>query len=218
VIRSYVLGFIVWLLYKTISLTWRVTLEEPADLKQKLEKKIPVLFAHWHGDEIVLISLVSRYKIATITSTSKDGSMMDVILRLLGGSTSRGSSTRGAVMALKGLIRLVRQGRNSSFAVDGPKGPLHQVKPGIFEVSRMLSPDGGAIYAAGVSADHAWHFPKSWNKTYFPKPFARVHIQWTKFSEGMSKESDPRSQELLNGLADALRQGQAEARKKIDLS
>lgn len=217
-IRSYVLGFIAWLLYKIICLTWRVRLEEPADLKKKLEDKVPVLFAHWHGDEIVLISLVSRYRIATITSTSKDGSMMDVTLRLLGGSTSRGSSTRGAVMALKGLIRLVRQGRNSSFAVDGPKGPLHQVKPGIFEVSRMLYPDGGSIYAAGVTADRAWHFPKSWNKTYFPKPFARVYVQWTKFSDGVSKDQDPRSPELLSGLGDALRQGQSEARKKIDLS
>jgi hypothetical protein len=211
--RKYILGFIVWLFFKTLSLTWRVTIEEPETMKNSLRNREPLIFAHWHGDEVALIYLIKRYRIATIASTSKDGEMMNTVIRLLGGVTTRGSSTRGAVNALKGLVRLVRdEKRNSSFAVDGPKGPIHQVKPGVFEVSRLMN---SPIYAVGVGCSRKWVFEKSWNKAYLPKPFARIHMQWLGPVGPITREQDPRSPELSQGLADALRNAQIAALKKI---
>ena len=211
--RKYILGFIVWLFFKTLSLTWRVTVDEPETMQSSLRNREPLIFAHWHGDEVALIYLIKRYRIATIASTSKDGEMMNTLIRLLGGVTTRGSSTRGAVNALKGLVRLVRdEKRNSSFAVDGPKGPIHQVKPGVFEVSRLM---GSPIYAVGVSCSRKWVFEKSWNKAYLPKPFARIHMQWLGPVGPITREQDPRSPELSQTLADALRNAQIAALKKI---
>lgn len=211
--RKYILGFLVWFFFKTLSLTWSVTVEEPDSMKKSLQNREPLIFAHWHGDEVALIYLVGRYRIATITSTSKDGEIMNTVLRLLGGVTSRGSSTRGAINALKGLVRLVRdQKRNSSFAVDGPKGPLHQVKPGVFELSRlMVSP----IYAIGVHCDRAWIFEKAWNRAYLPKPFAKIYMRWEGPIGPITKNLDPRSPEIAQRLEDALRYAQSEALKKI---
>ena len=211
--RKYILGFIVWLFFKALSLTWRVTVEEPDSMIGSLKNHEPLILAHWHGDEVALIYLVRRYRIATITSTSKDGEMMNTVIRLLGGVTSRGSSTRGAITALKGLIRLVRdQERNSSFAVDGPKGPRHQVKPGVFELSRLMN---SPIYAVGVSCDRAWIFHKAWNKAYLPKPFAKIYMRWAGPLGPIGKDLDPRSPELAQRLEDALRSAQSEALKKI---
>lgn len=211
--RRYFLGFVVWLFFKTLSLTWDVTVDEPESMKVSLENHEPLIFAHWHGDEVALIYLVGRYRIATITSTSKDGEMMNTVIRLLGGVTSRGSSTRGAIHALKGLVRLVRdQKRNSSFAVDGPKGPLHQVKPGVFELSRLMN---SPIYAVGVYCDRAWIFEKAWNKAYLPKPFAKIHMHWEGPLGPITKNIDPRSPEIALRLEDALRNSRAKALKKI---
>lgn len=202
---------LVWLLYRAISSTWHVTNDEPELLKKYLAEKTPVIFAHWHGDEILLLSLISRYRIATISSNSIDGDMMSRLIHLVGGKTSRGSSTRGGVGALKGLIRLVRAGYNSSFAVDGPKGPIHVVKPGVFELSRTL---GGSVFACGASCDRAWKFPRSWNQTYFPKPFARVFISWEGPIGPISRESDPRDAALALQLKDALHRSAAASAKK----
>ncbi|RYZ92064.1 MAG: DUF374 domain-containing protein [Proteobacteria bacterium] len=181
-------------------------------MKAALKNKTPFLMAHWHGDEIALLHLTSRYQIATMTSQSKDGQMMDVILRLLGAKTTFGSSTRGGVGGLKGLIRLVRAGSNCSFAVDGPKGPIYKIKPGVFELSRVLH---CPIYYGGVSVDRAFHFPRSWNQTYFPKPFAQITIIWEGPMDAVTKDQDPRDPELALRLESFLHQAKDRAVKFI---
>ena len=200
-IRSYVLGFIAWVFYRLMVMSWRIELHEPEELKQHLKNKTPFLLAHFHGDEAPLLFLASKYKLSTMISTSKDGEIMNIVYSLLGGKASRGSSTRGGVSALKGLIELSRQGRPMNISVDGPKGPLHEVKPGVFELSRILKTE---IFAGSAYADSAWHFPKAWNKAYFPKPFARVVIVWTGPFGPVTKQDDPRSPELAKTLQNQL--------------
>lgn len=210
-IYRYVLPYILWAVYRALSFTWRITIIEPPALQASLAQKHPVILAHWHGDEILLISFISRYRIATLASTSIDGDMMSRLIELLGGATSRGSSTRGGASALRGLIRLVRGGRNSSMAVDGPKGPLHQVKPGVFELSRLLR---AQIYAGGVSCDRAWRFPRSWNKTYFPKPFAKITVVWEGPFGPVASDQDSRDAGLALQLKNALHYSSEVADKK----
>jgi lysophospholipid acyltransferase (LPLAT)-like uncharacterized protein len=181
---------------------------EPPSLTQSLENQTPVVLAHWHGDELALISIVKRYRIATIASQSKDGELMAKVLGWMGAKTSRGSSTRGGVQALKGLLRLIKDGGNCSFAVDGPKGPLHKVKPGVFEISRMIN---GPIYAAGVWCDRAILFPRSWNKTYLPKPFAKIVIYWVGPMAAVARDGDPRNPDLALGLEDLLHSARKQA-------
>ena len=201
-LRKYILPPIIWLIYSVFRFSWRVNLHEPESLKESLKNNSPLIFAHFHGDEIVLLSLVKKYRIATISSQSKDGEIMNSFIHLLGGKTSRGSSTRGAVQALKGLIRLIKdEKRNCSFAVDGPKGPIYKVKPGVFETSRLVH---APIYLAGVYCDRAFHFPKSWNKTYFPKLFAKIDIVWTGPLGPITKDIDPRNPDLAKDVEDQL--------------
>jgi lysophospholipid acyltransferase (LPLAT)-like uncharacterized protein len=199
--RGIILGFLIWVIYKIISSTWRTSVFEHPDLKTCVAEKKSFILAHFHGDELVLLSQIRRYQIATITSTSKDGELMNTAVRLLGGKTSRGSSTRGGASALKGLIHLCKQGHSCSFAVDGPKGPIFQVKPGVFETSRLLK---APIFACGVTVDRAWHFPKSWNKTFLPKPFAKIQIYWQGPALSIDKSIDPRDPELAKALQNQL--------------
>ncbi|HRO66065.1 MAG TPA: lysophospholipid acyltransferase family protein [Pseudobdellovibrionaceae bacterium] len=196
-ISHYFLSALIFIIYKTLRWTWRVELIEPPEMTRLLREKKPFILAHWHGDELSLIHLARRYRIGTIVSTSKDGQLMNQVLIWLGASTSRGSSTRGGVGALKGLIRLVRNGNNCSFAVDGPKGPLHKVKPGVFEVSKSL---GLPVFWVGVASNRAFHFKKSWNQASLPRPFARVKIQWHGPMIPLSAETDPRSADLARTL------------------
>lgn len=122
-------------------------------------------------------------------STSKDGELMARLVRLLGGKTSRGSSTRGGVSALRGILRLVKAGYRPSVAVDGPKGPIHKVKPGIFELAKILQLP---IYPMGISVTDRWSFPRSWNQTYLPKFFSQVVIFFGDPMPPSARDSDPR--------------------------
>jgi lysophospholipid acyltransferase (LPLAT)-like uncharacterized protein len=200
-IRGFFLGILVFCIYSLVRATWRIRIEEAASMKEPLLLKKPLVLAHFHGDEIALLALARRYRCATMISTSKDGEMMRFIFGLMGGKSSRGSSTRGGVSALKGLLGLIRTGRNASIAVDGPKGPLHEIKPGVFELSRLLKSE---IYTGGVYCSSAWHFPKSWNQTYFPKPFAKIIFVWTGPTGPITKSEDPRSSELSSSLQQQL--------------
>lgn len=212
-LKQKILGLIIWVIYRILSFTWKIEVIEPESMVRALRERRTILFAHWHGDELALLYLIGTYRVATIASQSKDGEMMNTVLRLQGATSSRGSSTRGAVGALKGLIRILREEkRNSSFAVDGPKGPIYQVKPGVFEVSRILQAE---IYPAGVSCDRSWRFEKSWNKTFLPKPFAKVRIEWAEALPAVSKDDDPRSLVLKEKLENALHQSRLRAAKNL---
>lgn len=174
---------------------------ESEKLKEHLKNRTPFILAHFHGDEASLLHFAKSYKLSTMISTSKDGEMMNVVYKLLGGKTSRGSSTRGGVSALKGLIKLVQSGSSCNIAVDGPKGPIYEVKPGVFELSRLLKSD---IFIGGAYCESAWRFPRSWNQAYLPKPFARLVIVWAGPLAPITKTDDPRSAELAKTLQNQL--------------
>jgi len=197
--RQYVLPWIAWFLYRAWTMTWRIQCLESEGLKQARARGEPLIFAHWHGDELCILPLVTPYKIATMTSTSKDGQLIDFTVRRLGGATSRGSSTRGGVTALKGLIRLIREGYRASVAVDGPKGPLHQPKPGVFELSRLA---GAKIIPVGAACSSALVFEKSWNKARLPKPFAKIVVQFLEPWPVVDKSIDPKDVMLAKRLKD----------------
>jgi lysophospholipid acyltransferase (LPLAT)-like uncharacterized protein len=211
VFRKYILPFVVFVFYKTLWATWKIRFNEPPEMLEALANNKGFLLAHWHGDELALMHIGRRYKLATIVSTSKDGEIMNRVLSMMGVPTSRGSSTRGAVGALKGLIGLLKSGYNSSFAVDGPKGPIYKVKPGVFEVSRLL---GIPIFAAGVAVDKKKTFEKSWNKTILPLFFAQISIHWIYFP-AVGKDDDPRDPELASRLESTLRSARDLAYKEF---
>ncbi|MEK6774816.1 MAG: lysophospholipid acyltransferase family protein [Bdellovibrionota bacterium] len=212
--RASLLGFFAWALYKIVSWTWRLEVNEPAELTRLLRERKPFILAHWHGDESVLFGLIPRYRLATITSQSKDGSMMTMMVHLQRGKTSRGSSTRGGVGALKGLLRYTKQGYNCSYAVDGPKGPIYKVKPGVFETSRLMA---APIFVAGVACNRKITFEKSWNKAFLPKPFSKVYVVWNGPLQAITKEQDARDPELAASLEKSLYAASQDARAAIGL-
>lgn len=182
--RSYILPRIVYAFYRTLSATWRIRVHESKQLESARKNKEQYILAIWHGDELVMISQTKKYLPCTMTSLSKDGELMTYVLHKLGMLTSRGSSSRGAISGLKGLLRLAKSGRNPVMAVDGPRGPYRQIKPGVFEVAKLLQ---AKIFVAGVYAEKAFVFKKAWNKAYLPLPFSRLVIAW---SEGFELSSD----------------------------
>jgi lysophospholipid acyltransferase (LPLAT)-like uncharacterized protein len=198
--------------YELLTFTWRVKVDFDPITRSLLDARTPTVLAHWHGDEYSLIHLVRSLRLATMTSTSADGQVVDQLIRHLGGTTSRGSSTRGAVGGLKGLVRLLKtEGRITSIAVDGPRGPRHVVKPGVFELSRLAQ---AQVVPVGVYARSALRFENAWNKAYLPWPFAKIQIVFAApfLRSEASSSIDPRDPTLGLALAEKIDDASSQAR------
>jgi hypothetical protein len=154
--------------------TWRFRLHGPDEsIRRFIRGREAVIFAHWHGDELALAPYYTFKRLAVLTSLSTDGTIMASVLRLLGYRVFRGSSSRGGARGLLALIRCVAEGGQAALAVDGPRGPRHEVKAGIVELCVRT---GRPVVAARTSSRRAWYIPKAWNRAYIPKPFAIVDV------------------------------------------
>jgi len=129
--------------------------------------------AHWHGDELALITRFGHFEPTILVSHSKDGEIMARATRALGYRVIRGSSTRGAVRGLIALIRAIKEGHSVVLAVDGPQGPRGICKPGIIRIAQKT---GAPLFPIGVAGSHRFVFKKTWNRSYLPLPFSRQVI------------------------------------------
>lgn len=193
----YILPYIAFFFYKTLQWSWRIRITESDAVKTMMKEGKPFVIAHWHGDELGIIHLVKPYHVACIISESKDGEIMNRVVRMLGGSTARGSSTRGGTQALKGILRLKQDGWRPSVAVDGPKGPIYKVKPGVLQISRLSKLPIVPVAFYGTQT-HTFH--KAWNKAQLPLPFAKIHIYWGEPFPAISKQQDPKDPNLAAQL------------------
>ncbi len=113
------------------------------------------------------------------------------------------------MQALKGILRLAKEGWRPSVAVDGPRGPRHEVKLGVVEIARVLKVP---ILPINMACSRSFIFQKSWNKSELPLPFSKIVIQW-----GDPIEYDPALplEAYLDPIAKALHNGRAECMKSV---
>ncbi len=74
--------------------------------------------------------------VSVMVSRHSDGELIARVVKHFGISSSRGSTTRGGVGALKELIKLSREGFCPAFTPDGPRGPRYVVQPGVIQAAK----------------------------------------------------------------------------------
>lgn len=156
------------LLVRALSWTLRVRIEGPEPPADR-----PLLYAFHHGRQFGLFRYPRPRRVAVLSSLSRDGRLQAGILTRLGFAVVAGSSSRGGARGLVGLVRRIRAGLDAAFAVDGPRGPSGQVKPGIVALARHT---GALIVPITFFADRAKRFDRAWDRYLLPRPFARTLI------------------------------------------
>lgn len=128
------------------------------------------IIAFFH--ENVLLSLHCRWKPPTtaMISRSKDGEIAARVLELYGARTVRGSSTRGGDIALREILREVREGRNIGFTPDGPLGPRRVVKEGVVYAAKMTGLPVVPFYFTAKRKKRL----RSWDQMIVPLPLSRA--------------------------------------------
>jgi hypothetical protein len=146
--------------------TWRVT-------RGPLPLEGPFVAAVWHGELLPLVALHADRAWAAVASRSSDGDRIAAVLGQLGYEVIRGSSSRGALSAVRMARRRLDAGRIVVLTVDGPRGPAGVAQPGAAALAAQVALP---VVWARVEA-RGWR-ARSWDRFLVPWPGARVHLRY----------------------------------------
>ncbi|BCS97553.1 hypothetical protein DSLASN_31850 [Desulfoluna limicola] len=170
-----------WVLYKFIrlySLTFRLEVQnEEAWLDAYLNNNQRILLCTHHQQFFAAIRYFQkykRYKPGLMISQSKDGELISAVANRTGWTTVRGSSSKGGVEALRGMIDHLSTHRLAAHIIDGPRGPFGVIKPGAIRLAHAAD---AVIVPFYIRADRAW-YAKSWDRFLIPKPFSKVVMRF----------------------------------------
>jgi lysophospholipid acyltransferase (LPLAT)-like uncharacterized protein len=205
-LRTKVLPFIAWMLISLWTMTVRVRFlgrEIPTRLNEGGKN---VIYAFWHGRQFLLFHTHRRGGIVIPASESRDGDIQAGVLRRFGFDVVRGSSKRKGYRALLGMVDGLRKGKNVAIAVDGPRGPVYEVKPGVLYLAGKL---GAPIIPVATSAKRRWILEKTWEKYMLPYPLTKAVIMYGGpiIVRGTSEEElESKRRELQSALNDLTRE------------
>jgi lysophospholipid acyltransferase (LPLAT)-like uncharacterized protein len=154
--------------------TLRIRLVVHPELSRARHCDVPWVLSFFHGTQWPLLAWKRRKPTLVMVSHSADGAIQTGALGLLGFRVVRGSSSRGGARALAAIVRGLRRGdTDAAFAVDGPRGPYGEVKPGAALAAHR---SGGVLVPMGSAIGHGRVFTRAWDRFALAWPFARVVV------------------------------------------
>ena len=138
-IREKLLSYIGWALISIWSKTVRIKFIEKEIPDRIMAEGKNLIYAFWHGRQFLLFYNHRNTGIVIPASESRDGEIQAGLLRHFGFDVVRGSSKRKGDRALLGLVDGLRKGKDIALAVDGPRGPIYEVKQGITYLAGKLN-------------------------------------------------------------------------------
>ncbi len=168
-------GLIASLYIRLVHLTGRWHHHNDAPLRDIIASGKPLIVAFWHGRLLMIPALRVRERPAVVLiSRHRDGALIASAMPRFGIETIRGSSSRGGDVALRQLLRRIREGYAACITPDGPRGPRMRASPGIIHLARL---SGAAIVPVtyGVSRRRVL---KSWDRFIVALPFSRGVFCW----------------------------------------
>jgi lysophospholipid acyltransferase (LPLAT)-like uncharacterized protein len=152
---------------------------EPADIYDHVRPELPVIFAMWHGQHIMIpFARPDWMPACSLVSRHGDGGFNAVALRELGIGAIRGSGALGKKIREKGgasaflaMVRRLAAGDTMVLTADVPKR-ARIVGPGIISLARA---SGRPIRAVAVVTSRRIDF-NSWDRASIGLPFGRCAI------------------------------------------
>ena len=201
-------GLLFFLSIKLIGLTIRFE-TDGAEIFDEITTagKLPI-HCFWH-DRIFAGTYYFRNRgIIVMSSHSFDSEYTARCIQRFGFGIVKGSSTRGGIGALVGMIRVMQQGLPTAFTVDGPKGPRYEAKMGSILLAKKT---GNPIVPFTIEVLRHWNI-NSWDRLQIPKPFSRAKVFIGKpiyvKSDAKDDELEEKRLELQNSLDNLVEQGE----------
>ena len=143
----------------------RIRLHTPEDFR-------PGVLGLWHRDLLASCAAFKDRGVHILVSKSGDGEILAQATADLGFEVTRGSDTEGS-SNVRHLLRSLRSGKFTGMALDGPRGPALEVKP-------------GSLWLAESSGTPLWHIVphygahftlNTWDKFVVPLPLSSIDVE-----------------------------------------
>lgn len=160
-----------------------------------------MVFIFWHDclfGMIPILRRIGRYcRYSAFVSASRDGLLLQTICRRYSGCEVIGVAHDKRFLALRIMIqRLTEEKTVVLLTPDGPRGPPHQIKPGLFFAARKT---GAPVMAMSWSASSYWQL-RSWDRLKIPKPFSRIVVHLSAPIQLGREEEDAVLTQLLDSV------------------
>ena len=143
----------------------RIRLHTPEDFR-------PGVLGLWHRDLLASCAAFKDKGVHILVSKSDDGEILALATTSLGFEVTRGSDTEGP-LNVRHILRSLRAGRFAGMALDGPRGPALEVKPG----SKWLAESSGTPLWHIVPHYGAHITLNTWDKFVVPLPLSSIDVE-----------------------------------------
>ncbi len=159
---------------------WLRTLRVRWISSESLPERAVILL--WHEHLPACIRAFAHRNIAVLISQSSDGDWAAEACTRFGYHVHRGSTSRGGAVGMRSLARSL-ESKNQygeaistglvGMALDGPRGPRRQIKPGAIWLSRLHNIPVIPVF---ILARFAFRLT-SWDRCLVPLPFSTVEVR-----------------------------------------
>jgi lysophospholipid acyltransferase (LPLAT)-like uncharacterized protein len=163
------------------------------------------IFSLWHQNLIGAIISQMGNPHAMIVSASLDGDIVAKPCEWLGHKTARGSSSKKGMKALKQMITYLRNGFPGAITVDGPRGPRHEPKPGVFELAYLARTP---IVPLTVIPRKQYVAIKAWDHFRVPYPFTKFDIHFGQPIVVKKEDKEDGFTRLISDLTQQMKQSE----------
>jgi len=183
-------------------LLWRRSVKIQVRGLEQLERHPTAVLATWHGRMQGPVFCVAGRGLLTMVSRSFDGDVAAQAIAALGLVAARGSTGRGGVEALDELGQWLEDGRArlAGLTVDGPRGPMTEVKRGAVDLARRVR---APIIPCSFSARPHLRL-RSWDRMVIALPLSRMLVAFDQPFEVAADEPTPAACARLKLVLDRL--------------
>jgi len=164
-------------LVRVLAATWRFRQinYEPLSAMRRPGGGAPILYAFWHAQMLSFLALHRDEQVAVVISEHRDGEIIARAAERFGCTTIRGSSSRGAVSALRAMERGLAEGREVVVTPDGPRGPAEHFAQGALVAAHRADVP---VVLAAAATNREWRLT-TWDRFSIPKPFATIVVAYS---------------------------------------
>jgi lysophospholipid acyltransferase (LPLAT)-like uncharacterized protein len=171
-LKAWLIGWVGFVVIHAIGRTMRWESQGDSNLDDIYKSGNRAIFTFWHGRIFPATYYWRNRGIVVMTSMNRDGEAIAQCIQRFGYGAARGSSSRGGFRALVEMSRMMREGRDAAFTIDGPRGPRYVAKQGPVLLARKT---GAAVFCFHISMQHKIQL-KSWDEFQIPMPFTRALV------------------------------------------
>ena len=159
---------------KLVYFTSKVELEVNDRTADFLRSDNACLITIWHGKILVIPEVGSHFGVfKVLASRHRDGKYIDEFISLYGHQSIRGSSFTGKILALRKIIKQIKDKQKIVITPDGPRGPRYKVNSIVTKLALQFKiPIIHISYAASRVK-----ILRTWDRFNIPLPFCKLIVR-----------------------------------------